>query len=225
VSAVIETTGLSSKYRAPRSFYVELAMRTSIARSAWYSARFRGLVLLGRGSRLRVHRTARVRLAHRGMLILGLAHDSSAGAVLRMRPRSTFEVSGRVQVMRAATVSVGYDARLRIGGGTFVNDGASLVCDDEMTIGRDCAISWGARIIDTDVHQLVRAGDARPRTAPVSLGDRCWIGAGAIVLKGVVLASDCVVAAGSVVTRSAADGRLLLGAPAHDAGYAVSWRH
>jgi acetyltransferase-like isoleucine patch superfamily enzyme len=220
-----EASGLTSRYKPPKSFYVEVAMRTSVIRSAWYSTRFRGIVLVGRGTRVRVHRTATVRLAPGAMLILGIAHDSRAGAVLRMRPRSTLEIDGRVQVMRAATVTVGYDARLSIGAGAFVNDGASVVCDQEVDIGRDCAISWGARIMDTDVHQLVRGQDEEARHAPVRIGDRCWIGAGAVVLKGVELANDCVVGAGSVVTRSAGPGLLLVGAPAKAGARDVSWRH
>lgn len=211
-------------YSVPRSFYIEIAMRTSWVRSAWYSLRFRGIVLVGRGTRVRVHRRASVRLAKGAMLTLGLTHDSAAGAVLRMHPRAALEVSGRVQVMRSSSVTIGYDATLSVGHGTFVNDGSSIVCHERVTIGRDCAISWGVRIMDTDVHELVRDGVGRDRHRPVELGDRCWLGAGAIVLKGVALGDDCVVAAGSVVTSDAGPGQLLVGTPARIAAKDVSWR-
>ncbi len=225
MNAVRTAPPLTSHYRAPRSFYVEFATRTSVLRSAWYSVRFHGLVLVGRRTRIHVHRSASVRLAPGAMLVLGIAHDSPTGAVLRMRPRSTLEISGRVQVMRAATVSVGYDACLRIGAGTFLNDGATIVCEQAVSIGRDCAISWGARVLDTDVHELVRGDDAATRRARVTLGDHCWVGAGATVLKGVELGPGCVVGAGAVVTRSAGPGRLLVGSPATSRRAEVSWRH
>ncbi len=45
-----------------------------------------------------------------------------------------------------------------------------------------------------------RYGPARGE--PVTIGDRCWIGARAVVLAGVTICDDAVVAAGSVVTRS-----------------------
>lgn len=214
---------LTSNYRAPRSFYLAVAARVSMVRSAWYSLRFKGIVLVGRGTRVHIHRTASVRLAPGAMLMFGLAHDTPTGTVVRLRPRAVLEISGRVQVMRGATLTVGYDARLHIGGGTFLNDGAAVVCDQEVSIGRDCAISWGARILDTDVHQLVRGGAVGARRAPVSLGDHCWVGAGAMVLKGVQLGRDCVVGAGAVVTRSAGPGELLVGSPACRSAEHVSW--
>jgi len=215
---------MTAAYAVPRSFYVEVARRTSLLRSAWFSLRFRGIVLVGRGARVRVHRRASVRIARGGMLVLGLTHDSAPGAVLRMQPRSVLEVSGRVQVMRSSSITVGYDATLAVGAGTFLNDGASIVCHDHVTIGRDCAISWGVRILDTDVHELVRDGVGGARHRPVVLGDRCWLGAGATVLKGVTLGDDTVVGAGSVVTADGTGGQLLVGSPARVVATGVTWR-
>lgn len=210
-------------YSVPRSFYIETVLRTSLLRSAWFSMRFRGVVLVGRGTRVRVHRRATVRLARGAVLVLGLAHDSAPGAVLRMRPRAVLEVAGRVQFMRSSSVTIGYDATLSVGPGTFLNDGASIVCHERVAIGRGCAISWGVRILDTDVHELVRGGVAAGRHRPVVVGDRCWLGAGAIVLKGVTLGDDCVVGAGSVVTSDALAGQLLVGAPARVVDKDVTW--
>ncbi|GMA86775.1 hypothetical protein GCM10025868_20250 [Angustibacter aerolatus] len=68
-------------------------------------------------------------------------------------------------------------------------------------------------------------GSERPKRAPVALGDHCWVGAGAAVLKGVRLGAHCVVAAGSVVTRGAEPGRLLGGNPATVLAEGVTWRH
>jgi acetyltransferase-like isoleucine patch superfamily enzyme len=48
----------------------------------------------------------------------------------------------------------------------------------------------------------------------VSIGDDCWIGAGAIILDGVTVGRGCVIAAGSVVTRNLADYSVAAGAPA-----------
>jgi tetrahydrodipicolinate N-acetyltransferase len=218
-------TAIQSQYAVPRSFYWQLARRVSVTQSLFWSARLRGRVLVGRGSRLRIHRTAVVDLAPGAMLMVGMAHDSPAGAVIRMRPRASLAISGRVQVMRSCLVSVGYDARLAIGAGTFLNDSASVVCDQQVTIGADCAISWGVRIMDTDVHRLVRDGSAVANRAPVTIGDHCWIGAGAMVLKGSALGADCVVAAGSVVTRKSGSAELLIGSPARVHETDITWRH
>ena len=43
------------------------------------------------------------------------------------------------------------------------------------------------------------------------IGERCWIGMNAVLLPGVVLGPNTVVAAGSVVARSFPDGNLVVG--------------
>ena len=40
------------------------------------------------------------------------------------------------------------------------------------------------------------------KESPISIGDNCWIGAGAIILPGVELGNHSIVGAGSIVTKS-----------------------
>jgi len=49
---------------------------------------------------------------------------------------------------------------------------------------------------------------------PVSIGDDCWIGGGAIICPGVTIGNRCVIAAGSVVTKNIPDDSLAAGIPA-----------
>lgn len=54
-----------------------------------------------------------------------------------------------------------------------------------------------------------------PRTVkPVRIGEGTWVGAGAIVLPGVIVGKYCVVGAGAVVTRDIPDFTLAMGVPA-----------
>lgn len=46
------------------------------------------------------------------------------------------------------------------------------------------------------------------------IGDGCWIGEGACILKGVELGENCVVGANAVVTKSFPAGSVLGGVPA-----------
>ena len=48
----------------------------------------------------------------------------------------------------------------------------------------------------------------------VKIGNRCWIGAKAVILRNVELGDGCVVGAGSVVTKSVAAGTVVVGSPA-----------
>ena len=52
------------------------------------------------------------------------------------------------------------------------------------------------------------------RFAPISVGDNTFIGARAIILPGVSIGANCVIAAGAVVTRDVPDGSVAAGVPA-----------
>ena len=207
----------------PMSYYVELARSCSVLKTAWYSVRFRGIVVVGRGSKIRVHRSARVSLASKSVLAIGIAHDTPVGAVLRLRPRSNLQVNGRVQIMRACNIAVDYGATLTIGADTFFNEGSSVVCYNNTTIGSGCAISWGVRILDSDIHKLVRDGETSPH-APIYIGKDCWIGTNAIVLKGTRLGDGSVVAAGAVVASKVPPNSLVAGVPARVMRENITWK-
>ena len=103
--------------------------------------------------------------------------------------------------------------RLEIGDGTFINAGVSLCAGDLVKIGSRCQIGPRVMIVDNDFHV---AGDPlrQPESRPVVLEDLVWLGAGAIVLKGVHIGRAATVAAGSVVTKDVPAGAIVGGVPA-----------
>lgn len=211
---------MRSNYRLPWRSYLRLAAQVAILKTAWYSMRFRRPVIVGRRSRLDVPRRARLILGDGGILVLGLSPLGSCGASVELRPRSTLEITGRVQLLRGARIAVNWGGHVSVSAGTYLNEGALIDCDTRIIIGAGCAIGRDTAIMDTDVHRIVREGAVK--SAPVTLGSRCWLGHRAIVLKGVSLGDGCVVAAGALVTRSHEAHRLLAGVPAADRG-AVTW--
>lgn len=79
-------------------------------------------------------------------------------------------------------------------------------------IGDDTIFSFGVGIVSAN-HDPSNLTES-VQDAPVRIGKRCWLGKNAIVLPGVELGDDCVVAAGAVVTRSFGPGSVVAGVPA-----------
>jgi RNA polymerase sigma-70 factor (ECF subfamily) len=72
--------------------------------------------------------------------------------------------------------------QIRIGDGTYLNRNTEIVAARSVTIGRDCQIGRDVLIMDTDQHAM----PGREMVIdPVVIEDRVWIGARAIILKGV----------------------------------------
>jgi acetyltransferase-like isoleucine patch superfamily enzyme len=103
------------------------------------------------------------------------------------------------------------DATIRIGNGTYLNRNAEIVAAKSVSIGRDCKIARDVIIMDTDQHALPN-GDLVAE--PVVIEDCVWIGARAIILKGVTIGHGAVIGAGSVVTRDVPPRAVVAGVPA-----------
>jgi acetyltransferase-like isoleucine patch superfamily enzyme len=101
---------------------------------------------------------------------------------------------------------------LTLGTGVYVNQGASIVASESITIGDRVRIGDYAAIHDSDYHPV--AADLPMRVAPIVIEDDVWIGRGAIVMPGVRIGRGSVVAAGAVVTRSVPERSLAAGVPA-----------
>jgi acetyltransferase-like isoleucine patch superfamily enzyme len=210
-----------SRYKLPKSVYLRTISELALVKTAWYSVRFRGLVLVGRRSRIHVARGARLKLSKRALLTVGLAPLGSSGANIELQPHSTLQVNGFVQLLRGSRIAVNWRGKLIVNDGTYLNERALIDCDERISIGANCALSRDTTVMDTDSHRIIRPG-AAGRSSPVVIGDRCWIGHGAIVLKGVNLGEGCVVAAGAIVASSHEPAQLLIGIPARSAG-SVEW--
>ena len=135
-----------------------------------------------------------------------------------------------VSVYAGCSFAIQKDGRCVVGDFTLLN-GAIVMAEELVEIGSHCLISWGVGIADSDFHPLEPAQrlidsqalapffkDRPPRpklkTAPVKIGDNVWIGMNAVVLKGVTIGENSVVAAGAVVTKSIPPNTIVAGNPA-----------
>ena len=66
-------------------------------------------------------------------------------------------------------------------------------------IGNNCAIGWNVNILDTDYHNLITNEKENVKDKSIIVGDHVWIGCNCIVLKGIVICSNSVIGAQSLV--------------------------
>ncbi|GAA4104536.1 acyltransferase [Nocardioides kongjuensis] len=103
-----------------------------------------------------------------------------------------------------------------IGEGTWI--GAFTVIDGSggLVIGRGCDISSGVQIYTHSSARRCVSGRQFPEVErmPVRIGDRVFIGAGAIVNMGVEIGDEAVVGAGAVVTGDVPPRTVVAGVPA-----------
>jgi galactoside O-acetyltransferase len=113
--------------------------------------------------------------------------------------------------------------------GSHTSIGNSLIASaTSIHVGDGTLISFGCNIVDHDSHSILwrhRRTDVRGWymgeknwdhvvSKPVTIGNKCWLGLNAIVLKGVQVGDGAVVAAGSVVTRNVPPWTVVAGNPA-----------
>ncbi len=131
--------------------------------------------------------------------------------------------------------------RITFGNCCSVGSGTKIDCREAVTLGNNVLISWDVLIADYDPHPIdpvLRAQEMEyshymtfPRfsqkappvfdrkayqfkTKPVVIEDNVWIGARAIIMKGVTIGQGSVVAAGAVVTKDVPPFSIAAGNPA-----------
>lgn len=104
---------------------------------------------------------------------------------------------------------VRFGGKITIGCYTNLNHGTEVRADELVEIGSYCQISYNINIWDTNTHTLSAPEERkllaekyfpkfgyeekRPDTKPVTIGDYCWLGEHATLLKGTTLGNNVVV--------------------------------
>lgn len=107
-----------------------------------------------------------------------------------------------------------YGANTFLGEGVFMNFGCTILDVCPVVIGNHVLIGPQVQILAA-THPLSSSvrSTGLESGAPVAIGDRVWIGGGAILLPGVTIGEGSVIGAGSVVTRSIPGGVVAAGNP------------
>jgi acetyltransferase-like isoleucine patch superfamily enzyme len=111
------------------------------------------------------------------------------------------------------------DPELRIGNRTFI--GARTVFSvakcieigDDVLIAGECTISdYSAHPVNPDL-RIAGAQVAPEDVRPVRIGNKVWLGRGAVVLPGVTIGEAAVIGASAVVTKDVPPGHICVGNP------------
>lgn len=104
---------------------------------------------------------------------------------------------------------------IRLGEHVFVNANCTFLDGAYITIGNHTLVGPDVKIY-TPHHPMdyIARRESKEYAYPVTIGDDCWIGGGAIICPGVTIGNRCVIGAGSVVTKDVPDDSVVAGNPA-----------
>ncbi|MFW2389152.1 MAG: acyltransferase [Polyangiales bacterium] len=121
---------------------------------------------------------------------------------------------------------MGEDAEIRLGEHTtvesarFIAHGGTL-----LDVGPDCMFAYDVEVRTSDEHSILDAASGQ-RINPdksVHIGEHVWFGARSVVVKGVRIGDNSVVATGSIVSRDLGSGVVAAGIPAREIRDGVTW--
>lgn len=139
----------------------------------------------------------------------------------------------RARLLRLGGASVGRN--VRVSECRFINLSrgfSNLTLGDDVFLGADCLVDLEGRVdigtgttLSPRVTLLSHADPGSAHASPlvqryppcatgIRVGEHCWLGSGAVVLAGVVIADRTVVGAGSVVNKSLPGDSTYAGVPA-----------
>lgn len=105
-----------------------------------------------------------------------------------------------------------YGTNITIGEGSYLNFNCNFVDDGKIVIGKK--VMFGPAVtIATVGHPVNPKMREYMYTDPVTIGDNCWIGAGAVICPGVSIGENTVIGAGSVVVHDIPANSVAAGNP------------
>jgi maltose O-acetyltransferase len=105
--------------------------------------------------------------------------------------------------------------KLYVGNNSVIGRNNLLNCIGTIHIGNN--VKMGPRVsIFTMNHTTINAGmvNLEKKIAPITIEDNVWVGANVVILPGVIIGKNSIIAAGCVVTKSFPENTVLAGVPA-----------
>ena len=140
------------------------------------------------------------------------------GNALEMLTEGRLELGRHVLFEPGVWLTAPAPARIRIGGGSFLNLGVMVAATQLVEIGEHCMFANGTFITDGS-HRFDDPDTPVPwqgftTKGPTRIGDNVWCGANVVITSGVTIGERCVIGANSVVTSDLPPFSIAAGAPA-----------
>ena len=120
-----------------------------------------------------------------------------------------------------------HDGVLQVGAGTtMVEVHIAVIEQSKVIIGQDCMFANDIDIRTGDSHSVIdaRTGERLNFSGDVNISRHVWIAPHTVVLKGVTIGENSIIATGAVVTKSCEAGVIMGGNPAKAIKTGVSWK-
>lgn len=195
---------MPTKYLDFLNSYRLVFLRIKMPLIAFYIRKFSGATL---GKNPKFHGMPVILLRNGGRLIIGDNFKAKSAVISNL-------VGLPHPVLIAAR---GKNAIIKMGNNVGIS-GVSINCRSSITIGNNVAIGGGAGIWDHDFHPM-DAGErnsnpsAEGITKPIVIEDDVFIGARALILKGVTIGKGSVIGAGAIVAKSVPPNSVVYGNP------------